>query len=485
MSREDQILFFPQWVRALQRAGLPPAVASNHRREIITFLLHCRKAHAPASLALIRCYLSQREARGDQGARVALRWFYRHAGQGTKPIAAQAGAANERAGRSFAGAERELTHHRGQAAIAAASTGGGGGTTMRHGEAAIGSGGERRGGHGDPPPVAAADLGGADWERDLIRAVRGRGFLWRTEDTYRRWAGRFAQFLRPRSPYAAEAEDVAEFLTALATRERASPATQKQALNALVFFLQEGLHRQLGEIDFRRAAPRRRVPTVLSRAECERLFTHLEGPSRLMAELAYGAGLRLMELLRLRVHHLDLERQQLRVYSGKGDKDRVTVLPARLVPALERQLERLRKLHEIDRAAGAAGVWLPEGLARKYPRAGESWEWQWLFPSREASVDPATGVRRRHHLMDTTFQRILKRAAAEAEIDKRVTPHVLRHSFATHLLESGVDIRTVQDLLGHESVETTQIYTHVMQRPGLGVRSPLDGLGVAGVPGLG
>ena len=199
-----------------------------------------------------------------------------------------------------------------------------------------------------------------------------------------------------------------------------------------------------------------------------------------MAELAYGAGLRLMELLRLRVHHLDLERGQLKIYAGKGDKDRITVLPERLQAGLKAQIERLRQRFQTDREEGLAGVWLPEGLARKYPKAGVSWEWQWLFPSREASVDPVSGIRRRHHLIDTSFQRILKRAAYAAKIDKRVTPHVLRHSFATHLLEAGADIRTVQELLGHESVETTQIYTHVMQKPGLGVKSPFDALGSGG-----
>jgi len=310
----------------------------------------------------------------------------------------------------------------------------------------------------------------------LIKASRSLGLLWRTEETYRGWAARFVRFLAPRSPYAASGPDVAAFLTQLAVNYRASPSTQKQGLNALVFFMQKGLGRDLGEMNFRRANPRQRMPTVLSREECRRLFGELEGTSRLMAELAYGAGLRLMELLRLRVHHLDLERGCLTVYSGKGDKDRITVLPAALQPALARQIQRLRSLYEADRAEGLAGVWLPEGLARKYAGAGKTWEWQWLFPSREKSVDPASGVRRRHHVIDTTFQRILKRAAAAAKIDKRVTPHVLRHSFATHLLEAGTDIRTVQDLLGHESVETTQIYTHVMQKPGMGVRSPLDGL---------
>ncbi|MBX3735043.1 MAG: integron integrase [Candidatus Didemnitutus sp.] len=325
-----------------------------------------------------------------------------------------------------------------------------------------------------PPPLAADDLGREPWERQLVRVLRERGMLWRTEQTYREWAVRFARFLAPRSPYAAEGRDVAEFLSALAVNGRASPSAQKQALNALVFFMQEALSRDLGDMEFTRAFPKRRLPTVLTTGECQAIFAQLEGTPRLMLELAYGAGLRLMELLRLRVHHLDLARGQLRVLAGKGDKDRVTVLPEALQGRLRDHLARLRPQWEADRAAGYAGVWLPEGLARKYARAGERWEWQWLFPARDLSRDPVSGVVRRHHVSDTTFQRIVKRAAERAGTNKRVTPHVFRHSFATHLLEGGTDIRTVQELMGHASVETTQIYTHVMKKPGLGVRSPLD-----------
>jgi integron integrase len=271
---------------------------------------------------------------------------------------------------------------------------------------------------------------------------------------------------------------VAAFLSALAVEGRASPSTQKQALNALVFLMQEALHRQLGDMEFKRARPKQRLPTVLSTGECQAIFAQLAGTQRLMVELAYGAGLRLMELLRLRVHHVDLARQRLHVHGGKGDKDRVTVLPEKLVPGLRTHLARLHEQWEADRAAGLSGVWLPEGLAKKYERAGEKWEWQWLFPARSPSVDSTVGIRRRHHLSDMSFQRIVKRAAAQAGLNKRVTPHVFRHSFATHLLEAGTDIRTVQELLGHQSVETTQIYTHVMKKPGLGVRSPLDNEGM-------
>ena len=200
----------------------------------------------------------------------------------------------------------------------------------------------------------------------------------------------------------------------------------------------------------------------------------MEGTPRLMAELMYGSGLRLMELLRLRVKDVDLTRRQVIVRGGKGDKDRVTVLPEVLVERLRAHRDRLRGLHEQDRAGGLAGVWLPEALARKYPGAGVSWEWFWFFPSRQASLDPHAGVERRHHLLEGALQSAVREAARKARLNKRVTPHTLRHSFATHLLEGGTDIRSVQDLLGHVDVATTQIYTHVMNRPGLGIRSPLD-----------
>jgi integron integrase len=412
---ENAEISFPGWAAALDHTNLAANIKASHRHEIARFLHFCRANHVPANVALIRTFLEQEHR---PTARDALRWFWRAA---------------------------RATENRP--------------TTTPSREA----------------PTAANDLGGAAWERDLIAAARERGFLWRTEKTYREWAARFAAFIEPRSPYAADARDVAAFLSRLATTQRASASTQKQALNALVFFLQKALHRSIGELQFQRARPGRRIPTVLTHDECRLVFEELAGTTRLMAELMYGAGLRLMELLRLRVHHVDLERGQLQVYSGKGDKDRVTLLPESLRQPIDAHVARLRTLYEADRAAGLPGVWVPEGLHRKYPKAGESWQWQWLFPSRELSIDPDTGTKRRHHVLDGSFQNAIRLASQRAGLTKRVTPHVLRHSFATHLLEGGTDIRTVQDLLGHESVETTQIYTHVMQRPGLGVRSPLDG----------
>jgi integron integrase len=458
---ERAALFFPNWRAVLAASALPLEEQAHFARQIVRFLHDCHQRHAAATTALAKQFLQADSARALL-AREPLRWFFR-TGRAVSLVSARPKTGDE-IRRAGDGAERTgavLTREKAPGIRAAPNETFSSAVPLRR---------------GTRPPLAAGDLGGADWERDLIIAMRRRGFLWRTETTYRGWAAKFAAFLRPRSPYAATSHEVADFLTALAVKQRASPATQKQALNALVFFLQEGLHRQLEPIDFQRARPKRRMPVVLSRDECERLFGNLEGTARLMAELAYGAGLRLMELLRLRVQDLDLDRGRLIVRGGKGDKDRVTVLPTRLVSTLKIHVERLRKLHATDRAASLPGVWLPEGLDRKYQHAGEAWEWQWLFPSRETSIDPRSKERRRHHLVDTTFQNTIKRAARAAGIDKRVTPHVLRHSFATHLLESGVDIRTVQDLLGHESVETTQIYTHVMQRPGLGVQSPFDTL---------
>ncbi len=424
------VVSFPNWLRVLEQ-DFSSIERERYRHAILKFLEYCRLHHTAPCVDLAKEYLSRLPSQDANGARLSLRWWF--------VSSRRQGQKNERANTSLSGLASE--------------------SKVRNTKL---------------PQLAKEDLGGADWERDLIRAIRRKGFLFRTEMTYREWGAKFASFLAPRSPYSAAGEDIGAFLSDLAVQRRASPATQRQALNALVFLIRDGLGIEPGEIDFKRARPKERIPSVLSRDECSRLFAQLPGTNQLMAELAYGAGLRLMELLRLRVHHLDIERQQLRVLSGKGDKDRVTVLPAKLVAALRGHVDRLRVLFGEDRKQGLPGVWLPEGLSRKYSKAGESWEWQWLFPSREVSRDPVSGLTRRHHLSDNAFQNAVRSASRKAGIDKRVTPHVLRHSFATHLLEAGTDIRTLQELLGHQSVETTQIYLHVIKKPGLGVRSPLD-----------
>lgn len=437
---ETDIISFPDWAEKLRALRLPHRQNQAFRNAIFAFLRHCRVARAGVTVAFARQYL---EARESEVSRAALRWFVTR-GQFGLARWAEKGAPPQK-NVVFDHAVQSVTPKKTR---------------------------------GSEPPRAGSDLGTQAWERALIAASRRHGFLWRTEQTYREWAGRFVHFIAPRSPQTADEREVGAFLSSLAVQHRASQSTQKQALNALVFFLQEGLQRKLGEIPFQRAEAGRKVPTVLTQEEIGRLITHLNGTNRLMAQLAYGSGLRLMELLRLRIHHLDLPRARLQIYDGKGAKHRITVLPDVLIPVLQEHIERLKGLHAQDRAAGLPGVWLPEGLAVKFSRAGEQFEWQWLFPSREAATDPATGLRRRHHVTDSAFQRAVHNAAAAAGLTKRVTPHVLRHSFATHLLERGADIRTVQELLGHESVETTQIYTHVMLKPGgLAVRSPLDALG--------
>ena len=335
---------FPNWKDALAQTALSPLVKVAYTREILTFLRHCKTSRAPATTELAKQYLGWREKQSAGPAREALRWFYK---EGYRRAKSEEGGAERPAVRAINRAEP------GPAGIAPRQSG------LRPMQ----------------PPPAASDLGTTPWEQALIKASRERGFLWRTEQTYREWAVRFARFIAPRSPYAASGEEVAAFLSALAVEGRASPSAQKQALNALVFLMQEALKRDLGKMEFKRAYPQQRLPTVLSVGEAKSLFAQMDGTMRLMAELAYGSGLRLMELLRLRVHHLDLERQRLQVFAGKGDKDRVTVLPEKLIPALREQVARLHKLWETDRAETLPGVWLPEGLAKKYPKAGVSWEW--------------------------------------------------------------------------------------------------------------
>ena len=326
----------------------------------------------------------------------------------------------------------------------------------------------------------------------------------RTEETYLQWIRRFILFHRRAAPGGAHGlsrhsqataevtrpaagwiwrhpKDMGEvevraFLTDLAARRQVGASTQNQALNALLFLYREVLGVEMDWVDgFEQAKRSRRVPVVLSQGEVRGLLQQLSGTQHLIGQALYGTGLRLLECLRLRVKDVDFARNQITVHGGKGDKDRVTMLPDKVKLELQRHLEVVRRTWQEDVAAGHGKVWLPEALRRKYPKAEQEWGWQWVFPSAELSLDPETKVRRRHHVSDAAVQNAIKLAAKRAGLIKPVTPHALRHSFATHLLENGYDIRTVQDLLGHKDVSTTQIYTHVMQKPGIGVRSPLDG----------
>jgi integron integrase len=317
---------------------------------------------------------------------------------------------------------------------------------------------------------------GAVLER-LRAEIRRRHYSVRTEQSYETWVCRFIAFCDHADPAQVGPERVAVFLEHLAVRGNVAASTQNQALCALVFLYKDVLDRPLGELqDFARAKRPKRLPVVLERGEMRRLLEGLEGTQHLMAALLYGTGMRLMECVRLRVQDVDFEYRQLVVRDGKGQKDRVVPLPQRLVEALRAHLERVQALHQEDLAGGFGEVYLPGALARKWPNAPREWGWQYVFPSGRLSVDPRSGKTRRHHVHENGLQKAVKTAAQKGGIAKRVNCHCLRHSFATHLLEGGYDIRTVQELLGHADVSTTMIYTHVLNRGGQGVLSPFDGL---------
>jgi integron integrase len=312
----------------------------------------------------------------------------------------------------------------------------------------------------------------------MVTEIRRRGYAIRTEQNYLDWVLRFIAFHGGRSPTELGEADVGRFLDWLAVKRRVAASTQNQALNALLFLFREVLKRdQVTFGDFARAKRPKRLPTVLTKGEVARLLEALEGEYRLMASLAYGAGLRLMEVLRLRVQDLDFGYKQIEVRNAKGGRDRLVPLPELLIPQLLVHLEAVQAQHQEDLAIGCGAVYLPDALARQRPNANREWIWQYVFPSARLSVDPRSGKTRRQHVHETGLQKKIKLAAEAAGISKRVGVHTMRHSFATHLLEDGYDIRTVQELLGHADVSTTMIYTHVLNRGGQGVRSPLDRLG--------
>ena len=312
-------------------------------------------------------------------------------------------------------------------------------------------------------------------EQQLREALRARGCSLATEQAYWMWVRQFILFHEKRHPREMGAGEVQEFLTHLAVDRELRGSSQSQCLNALVFLYKQVMGVPLGDVStFVKAHRVKKMPVVLSKEETVRLLAALDDQWRLMAQLLYGAGLRCMECVRLRVKDVDLARGVITLNDTKGGTGRVTMLPLAAVAGLREQLAKARALWEEDRAAVVPGVELPGAYGRKDPTAGVRWEWFWLWPSHKLTVDPRSGIFRRHHVMEDNIQRAVKRAAEKVGIPKRVSPHVLRHSFATHLLETGTDIRTLQTLLGHRDVATTMIYTHVMKVPGLGVRSPLD-----------
>ena len=325
-------------------------------------------------------------------------------------------------------------------------------------------------------PAAGRDTP-APWRPRLLAEMRRRGYSIRTEQAYEQWVDRFLAFCDHANPSQVGSAEVLAFLQHLAVTRQVAANTQNQARYALAFFYTQVWHQPLDTFDGLVPAKRpQRLPVVLTRAEGATLLAAIHGVHGLMAALMYGTGMRLMECVRLRVQDIDFAYRQITVRDGKGQKDRVVPLPQRPVETLQHHLATVQRLHQDDLQAGYGAVFLPHALARKSPQAPKAWGWQYVFPSARLSVDPRSGVIRRHHLHENGVQKAVQQAARAAALAKRVTPHTLRHSFATHLLEDGYDIRTVQELLGHVDVSTTMIYTHVLNRGGKGVRSPLDGL---------
>ena len=322
---------------------------------------------------------------------------------------------------------------------------------------------------------------------DLLRQhIRLLHYSIRTEEAYVHWVRAFIRYHGLRHPSELAGPEIQAFLTWLANEREAAPGTHRQALSALLFLYQKVLRQPVPWIEeIGRPRSQRRLPVVLSMAEVQQLLAALDelpaspqqAPYGVVARLLYGTGMRLLEGLRLRVKDIDFDRRAVIVREAKGFKDRIVMLPAALEAPLREQLERAKAVWQADRAAGVAGVHLPQALARKYPRAADSWTWHWVFPHSQLTDDPRTGLRRRHHLLEGNFQRAFKTALQATAIPKPASPHTLRHSFATHLLQSGYDIRTVQELLGHTDVSTTMIYTHVLRLGGGAVRSPLDSMG--------
>jgi integron integrase len=313
----------------------------------------------------------------------------------------------------------------------------------------------------------------------LLDQVRGQirtlHYSLRTEEAYLKWIREFILFHGKRHPNQMGASEISRFLSHLATKRNVSASTQNQALSALLFLYRQVLDQPIEWVDnIERAKKPQRLPVVFRREEVKAVLNHLRGEMWLMAALLYGSGLRLMECLRLRVKDVDFVQSQLIVREGKGHKDRVTMLPASLVEPLTRQLERVKALHETDLREGYGSVYLPYALARKYPNAEKEWCWQYVFPASKRSVDPRTGRMQRHHIAETALQKAVRGAIIKAGINKPGSCHTLRHSFATHLLEDGYDIRTIQELLGHADVQTTMIYTHALSKGGKAVKSPLD-----------
>ena len=439
-----KLLHFPRWAEVLRNSDLPDKVKRSYEITLRWYLAWCHKRDVGCSVDSARAFViwARQEKKANDWLverwKEAIQWFFLTGKKQAVPSVAHNDATKKGA------LERQFA-----------------------------SGSDDRPEDGEERLVAFS----AD-EARILDLMRRRGMALRTERSYIRWYRDFLRQSGLRSGAQIDASALKSYLSYLAMDRAVASATQKGALNALVFVAREVFEVRIGEIgDFCRAKNRKRIPVVMSKTETHRLFDQLDGEKLLMAQLQYAAGLRVSELVHLRVKDLDFERNQVIVRGGKGDKDRVAPLPSRLIDELLEHLQKVRQIFESDLSIpGLSGVYLPEALARKFKSAGKDWRWQWVWPSREISMDPRSGLKRRHHVLDRVYQSAVRKAGIHAQLNKRVTTHTLRHSFATHLLEDGVDIRTVQDLLGHKHIETTQVYLHVMKKPGVGVLSPLDSL---------
>ena len=308
------------------------------------------------------------------------------------------------------------------------------------------------------------------------QTLRAKHYSHRTEETYIKWVRQYIRFHEMRHPREMNVTEIGSFVTHLAVEKNIAASTQNQALSAILFLYRQVLNIPLDEtkLNFVRPNKPKRVPTVLSKSEAKAVLEKMDGLYQIMGQLMYGSGLRLMECVRLRIKDLDFSNRQIIVREGKGDNDRITTFPDALLEPLRIHLRTVKALHDKDLHAGYGRVYLPNALAEKYTNADREFAWQYVFPAPERSTDPVTGQTRRHHIHETNLQKAVKQAAKSSKINKHITPHTFRHSFATHLLQNGYDIRTVQELLGHKDVKTTMIYTHVLQRGGLAVKSPLD-----------
>jgi integron integrase len=468
---DDIVITFDDWEQVL-RAGVSPNRYRAYREAIVKFRYWLRETNNVPTVESFKRHLEWKQSYLDPDRftirQDALRWYYQEGRKRMVEVETKSAEKPESGDAVRGSGSNQPPMHEKSSALPPSSGNPSLQTVRKIGDYRVYS-------MKDAPADGARDLGGPEWERVLVRRIREKNLAWNSEKTYRSWCRRFMLSAKDKQLSELDHRDVRDWLSDLAVKERVAVATQAQALNAVVFFFREVLERDPGDFsDFSRARRGRKVPVVLSPMECMRLFDAMGGTNRLMAELMYAAGLRLTELLRLRVKDVDLERLQLAVQFGKGNKSRLTMIPPQLVEPLRVHRERLRVLHEKDREAGLPGVELPGALERKWPKSGEKFSWFWFWPSRNLMRDHRNGIIRRHHVLDATFQKAIRQAAEKARIDKRVTPHTLRHSFATHLLAGGTGIRDLQDLLGHADISTTQIYLHTAQYTGIGIKSPFE-----------